>query len=165
MIELLVFDVDGCLTDGGITYGNSDSEEFKTFHVKDGFGIVSWMKLGRKTAIITGRSSRVVERRAKELGITYLYQDVKDKKAVLQEILQKEGLCFENVAAIGDDLNDLALLRAVKLSFAPNDAVPLVQSEVDIVLSKEGGRAAVREMIDIVVEKENLSEAFVNLWL
>ena len=165
MIELLVFDVDGCLTDGGITYGNSDSEEFKTFHVKDGFGIVSWMKLGRKTAIITGRSSRVVERRAKELGITYLYQDVKDKKAVLEEILQKEGLCFENVAAIGDDLNDLALLRAVKLSFAPNDAVPLVQSEVDIVLSKEGGRAAVREMIDIVVEKENLSEAFVNLWL
>ena len=165
MIELLVFDVDGCLTDGGITYGNSDSEEFKTFNVKDGFGIVSWMKLGRKTAIITGRSSRVVERRAKELGITYLYQDVKDKKAVLQEILQKEGLCFENVAAIGDDLNDLALLRAVKLSFAPNDAVPLVQSEVDIVLSKEGGRAAVREMIDIVVEKENFSEAFVNLWL
>ena len=165
MIELLVFDVDGCLTDGGITYGNSDSEEFKTFNVKDGFGIVSWMKLGRKTAIITGRSSRVVGRRAKELGITYLYQDVKDKKAVLQEILQKEGLCFENVAAIGDDLNDLALLRAVKLSFAPNDAVPLVQSEVDIVLSKEGGRAAVREMIDIVVEKENLSEAFVNLWL
>ena len=165
MIELLVFDVDGCLTDGGITYGNSDSEEFKTFNVKDGFGIVSWMKLGRKTAIITGRSSRVVERRAKELGITYLYQDVKDKKAVLQEILQKEGLYFENVAAIGDDLNDLALLRAVKLSFAPNDAVPLVQSEVDIVLSKEGGRAAVREMIDIVVEKENLSEAFVNLWL
>lgn len=165
MIELLVFDVDGCLTDGGITYGNSDSEEFKTFNVKDGFGIVSWMKLGRKTAIITGRSSRVVERRAKELGITYLYQDVKDKKAVLEEILQKEGLCFENVAAIGDDLNDLALLRAVKLSFAPNDAVPLVQSEVDIVLSKEGGRAAVREMIDIVVEKENLSEAFVNLWL
>ena len=165
MIELLVFDVDGCLTDGGITYGNSDSEEFKTFNVKDGFGIVSWMKLGRKTAIITGRSSRVVERRAKELGITYLYQDVKDKKAVLQEILQKEGFCFENVAAIGDDLNDLALLRAVKLSFAPNDAVPLVQSEVDIVLSKEGGRAAVREMIDIVVEKENLSEAFVNLWL
>ena len=64
MIELLVFDVDGCLSDGGITYGNEDSEEFKTFNVKDGFGIVSWMKLGKKSAIITGRSSRVVERRA-----------------------------------------------------------------------------------------------------
>ncbi|AHJ12136.1 KdsC family phosphatase [Sulfurospirillum multivorans] len=165
MIELLVFDVDGCLTDGGIMYGNSETEEFKTFHVKDGFGIVSWMKLGRKSAIITGRSSDVVTKRAKELGITHLYQDVKDKKAVLQAILNKEGLGFENVAAIGDDLNDLSLLRSVGLSFCPKDAMPLIQKEVDVVLSKEGGRAAVREMIDIVVEKENLSEAFVNLWL
>ena len=165
MIELLVFDVDGCLTDGGITYGNSDVEEFKTFNVKDGFGIVSWMKLGKKTAIITGRSSRVVERRAKELGITYLYQDVKNKKAVLQEILEKEGLAFTQVAAIGDDLNDLSLLKAVGLSFAPADALPMVTEAVNIVLKKEGGKAAVREMIDIVVEKENLSEAFVKLWL
>lgn len=165
MIELLVFDVDGCLTDGGITYGNSDVEEFKTFNVKDGFGIVSWMKLGRKTAIITGRSSRVVERRAKELGITYLYQDVKNKKAVLQEILEKEGLRFDQVAAIGDDLNDLSLLKAVGLSFAPADALPMVTQAVHIVLTKEGGKAAVREMIDTVVEKENLSEAFVKLWL
>lgn len=165
MIELLVFDVDGCLTDGGIMYGNSDAEEFKTFHVKDGFGIVSWMKLGKKTAIITGRNSRVVERRAKELGITHLYQDVKNKKAVLQEILEKEGLAFENVAAIGDDLNDLSLLHSVGLSFAPSDALPMVLNAVDVVLKKEGGKAAVREMIDIVVEKENLSEAFVNLWL
>lgn len=165
MIELLVFDVDGCLTDGGITYGNSDVEEFKTFNVKDGFGIVSWMKLGRKTAIITGRSSRVVDRRAKELGITYLYQDVKNKKAVLQEILEKEGLHFDQVAAIGDDLNDLSLLKAVGLSFAPADALPMVKQAVHIVLTKEGGKAAVREMIDTVVEKENLSEAFVKLWL
>ncbi|WP_041957004.1 KdsC family phosphatase [Sulfurospirillum arsenophilum] len=165
MIELLVFDVDGCLTDGGIMYGNGDAEEFKTFNVKDGFGIVSWMKLGRKTAIITGRSSRVVDKRAKELGITYLYQDVKNKKAVLQEILDKEGLSFGQVAAIGDDLNDLSLLKAVGLSFAPADALPMVVKSVDIVLQKEGGKAAVREMIDIVVEKENLSEAFVKLWL
>lgn len=165
MIELLVFDVDGCLTDGGIMYGNSDAEEFKIFNVKDGFGIVSWMKLGRKTAIITGRSSSVVTKRAKELGINHLYQDVKHKKAVLDEILKKEGLRLDQVAAIGDDLNDLSLLRSVGLSFCPKDAMPLVQNEVDIILSKEGGRAAVREMIDIVVEKENLSEAFVNLWL
>ncbi len=165
MIELLEFDLDGCLTDGGITYVNSDIEEFKTFHVKDGFGIVSWMKLGKKSAIITGRSSRVVERRAKQLGITYLFQDVKDKKAALQTILRQERLNFENVAAIGDDLNDLSLLKAVGLSFAPADALPMVTDAVDIVLKKEGGKAAVREMIDIVVEKENLSEAFVKLWL
>jgi 3-deoxy-D-manno-octulosonate 8-phosphate phosphatase (KDO 8-P phosphatase) len=165
VIELLVFDVDGCLTDGGIIYGNSDSEEYKAFNVKDGFGIVSWMKLGKKSAIITGRTSLVVERRAKELGITYLYQKVKSKKAALEEILEKEGLRFENVAAIGDDLNDLALLKAVGISFAPADALPLIQQEVDIVLSRGGGKGAVREMIDHVVEQENLSEAFVNPWL
>ena len=165
MIQLLVFDVDGCLTDGGIMYGNSDSEEFKTFNVKDGFGIVAWMKLGKKSAIITGRSSRVVERRAKELGITYLYQDVKNKKAVLEEILKKEGLAFENVAAIGDDLNDLSLLRSVGHSFAPADAMPMVQNAVKTRLSKNGGQGAVREMIDTVVSEENLSEAFVNPWL
>ncbi len=164
MIELLVFDVDGCLTDGGITYGNGDNEEFKTFNVKDGFAIVSWMKLGKKSAIITGRSSRVVERRAKELGISYLYQDVKDKKKVLEDILEKEGISFENVAAIGDDLNDLSLLKSVGLSFAPHDALPMVKEAVDRVLSKDGGKAAVREMIDIVIEKENLKEAYVKLW-
>lgn len=165
MIELLVFDVDGCLTDGGITYGNSDTEEFKTFNVKDGFGIVSWMKLGKKSAIITGRSSRVVERRAKELGITYLYQDVKDKKAILQSILEKEGLHFENVAAIGDDLNDLSLLRSVGLSFAPQDALALVATSVHVTLSSLGGKGAVREMIDYVVKQEGLEEEFINLWL
>lgn len=165
MIELLVFDVDGCLTDGGIIYGNSDSEEYKVFNVKDGFGMVSWMKLGKKSAIITGRTSRVVERRAKELGITYLYQNVKSKKAALEEILMKENLSFENVAAIGDDLNDLALLKAVGLSFAPADALSLIQQEVDVVLSRGGGKGAVREMIDYVVEQENLSEAFVKPWL
>ena len=97
--------------------------------------------------------------------IQFLYQDVKNKKAVLQEILEKEGLRFDQVAAIGDDLNDLSLLRAVGLSFAPADALPMVTESVNIVLTKEGGKAAVREMIDIVVEKENLSEAFVKLWL
>lgn len=165
MIELLVFDVDGCLTDGGIMYSNEAHEEFKIFNVKDGFGIVSWMKLGKKSAIITGRSSRVVERRAKELGITYLFQDVKDKKAVLQSILDKEGLSFENVAAIGDDLNDVALLDAVKLSFAPKDAMAFVQGRVDMILSRDGGKGAVREMIETVVKYEGLEKEFINLWL
>lgn len=165
MIELLVFDVDGCLTDGGIAYGNSDVEEFKIFNVKDGFGIVSWHKLGRKSAIITGRSSRVVERRAKELGIAYLFQDVKNKKETLELILKQENLTFENVAAIGDDLNDLSLLRSVGLSFAPSDALPLVKDEVDVLLSLGGGKGAVRQMIDEVVKRENLSEEFLKLWL
>jgi len=165
MIELLVFDVDGCLTDGGIIYGNSEQEEFKIFNVKDGFGIVSWHKLGRKSAIITGRSSDVVERRAKELGVSYLFQDVKNKKEVLASILEKEGLRFENVAAIGDDLNDLSLLRAVGISFCPADALDLVKDNVSKVLSQKGGQGCVREMIDAVVKGENLQSEFINLWL
>ena len=87
------------------------------------------------------------------------------QKAVLEEILRAENLSFENVAAIGDDLNDLALLRSVALSFAPNDALPSVKQEVSVVLSRNGGHGAVREMIDYVVASENLSEAFVNPWL
>ena len=165
MIKLLVFDVDGCLTDGGIIYGNTMHEEYKVFNVKDGFGIVSWIKLGRKTAIITGRKSAVVERRAKELGIHYLFQDVKDKKVVLQQILDREGLSFENVAAIGDDLNDVNLLDAIKLSFAPNDAMNFVKNRVKIVLTNNGGKGAVREMIDHVMKHEGLEEEFTKLWL
>ncbi len=165
MIKLLVFDVDGCLTDGGITYGNHEDEEYKTFNVKDGFGIVSWIKLGGKCAIITGRKSNVVERRAKELGVHYLFQDVKDKKAILQEILEKEALGFEHVAAIGDDLNDMNLLDAVQLSFAPNDAVDFVKNRVKIVLANCGGKGAVREMIDHVIKHEGLEEEFKKLWL
>ena len=94
-----------------------------------------------------------------------MYQDVKDKKAVLHAILEKEGLSFDNVAAIGDDLNDLSLLEAVKLSFAPHDAMPLVQSKVDVILSRDGGRGAVREMIESVIKREGLEKEFINLWL
>ncbi|MDD3324096.1 MAG: HAD hydrolase family protein [Sulfurospirillaceae bacterium] len=164
MIELLVFDVDGCMTDGGIIYGNDPSFEVKVFNVKDGFGIVSWMKLGKKSAVITGRKSALVEKRAKELGINYLYQDVKDKKSVLEAILKEASLAWENVAAIGDDINDLSLLRAVELSFCPADAMKIVQKEVDVVLSSKGGKGAVREMIDMVLERENLTGEFLKLW-
>jgi 3-deoxy-D-manno-octulosonate 8-phosphate phosphatase (KDO 8-P phosphatase) len=164
VIKLIVFDVDGCLTDGGIIYGGSD-EEYKVFNVKDGFVIVSLAKLGYKSAIITGRASKVVERRSKELKIDYLYQGVKDKKATLDEILKKEKLTLENVAAIGDDINDLKLLKSIAWSFAPNDAMDLVKQNVTSVLKLGGGKGAVREMIDLIFEKEGKKEEFLKLWL
>lgn len=164
MIKLIVFDVDGCLTDGGIVYGSSD-DEYKVFNVKDGFVIVALAKLGFKSAIITGRDSKVVQRRSKELKIDYLYQGVKDKKATLDEILKKENLSLENVAAIGDDLNDLKLLSSIAWSFAPNDAIDLVKQNVTTVLSLGGGKGAVREMIDLIIEKEGKKEEFLKLWL
>jgi 3-deoxy-D-manno-octulosonate 8-phosphate phosphatase (KDO 8-P phosphatase) len=164
VIELLVLDVDGCLTDGAISY-TSTGEEIKSFHVKDGLAIASWIKMGKKAAIITGRNSSIVQRRAKELGITHLHQGIKDKKALLSQILSQENLTFENVAAIGDDLNDYHMLKAAQLSFTPHDGVKEIQKIVTTVLSKNGGDGAVREMIDIIVEKEGLTQRFLSTWV
>ena len=164
MIELLVLDVDGCLTDGSISYTQS-GDEIKTFSVKDGLAIVSWIKMGKKAAIITGRNSAIVERRAKELGITHLYQGVKDKKNQLESILQQEKLTFDNVAAIGDDLNDFHMLKAAKLSFTPRDGAEEIQKLVTTVLFKHGGDGAVREMIELIVEKEGLKKRFLASWV
>ena len=163
MIKLLVFDVDGCLTDGSIIYG-SNKDEYKAFNVKDGLAIASWSRLGFKSAIITGRNSKVVERRANELGITHLHQGIKDKKTLLEEILKEENLTWENVAAIGDDLNDIGMLKSVGWSFTPNDGVSLIQKSVKTVLKTDGGRGAVREMIDMIVEDEGLEKEFLKLW-
>ncbi|NLK66805.1 MAG: HAD-IIIA family hydrolase [Campylobacteraceae bacterium] len=162
MIEILFLDVDGCLTDGGIYYTNS-GDELKRFDVKDGFAIYQWNKMGKLSAIITGRESKLVEKRAKELGIKYLFQGVSDKFQVASEILKKENLSFENVAAIGDDYNDMKLLNAVGLSFKPSGAMSLLKT--DITLSKDGGKGAVREMIELIIEKENLQEQWLKQWL
>ena len=163
MIKFLVFDVDGCLTDGSIIYGDN-KDEYKAFNVKDGLAIASWSRLGLKSAIITGRNSKVVQRRACELNITHLHQGIKDKKTLLEEILKEENLAWENVAAIGDDLNDIGMLQSVGWSFAPNDGVSLIKKSVKTVLKTNGGRGAVREMIDMIIEKEGLEEEFLKLW-
>jgi len=164
MIRLLVFDVDGCLTNGAITYSN-DGNEYKSFNVKDGLAIVSWIKLGHKCAIITGRNSKIVEKRAKELGISYLYQGVKNKIEKLDEILVDEKLTYENVAAIGDDLNDYGMLKNVAWSFTPNDANGFIKERVDTILNTNGGDGAVREMIEKILQKEGKIEEFIKLWL
>jgi len=164
LIQLLVLDVDGCLTNGGICYTENGDEE-KTFNVKDGLAIASWIRMGKDVAIITGRSSNIVKRRAKELGITQIYQGVKDKKTKLKEILLDLGLTLENVAAIGDDLNDYAMLKSVKKSFTPNDGATDIKKIADITLLRDGGDGAVREMIEIILKDEDIYEDFLNLWL
>ncbi len=164
MIELLVLDVDGCLTDGGITY-TQNGDEIKTFSVKDGLAIATWIKMGKKVAIITGRNSSIVERRAKELKISYIYQGIEDKKTKLEAILEDAKLSYENVAVIGDDLNDYNMLKNSKLSFTPKNGVKHIQELVDIILTKDGGDGAVREMIEIILEKEGLTQRFLNQWV
>ena len=164
MIKLLVLDVDGCLTDGKIIY-TSNASEVKEFHVKDGLAIASWIRMGHHVAIITGRNSSIVQRRADELGITHLYQGVKDKDKVLREIVASLNLKMYEVAAIGDDLNDYGMLQAVGRSFTPKNGVKEIQELVNTVLSRNGGDAAVREMIDILIEENDQKDVFLNLWI
>jgi 3-deoxy-D-manno-octulosonate 8-phosphate phosphatase (KDO 8-P phosphatase) len=162
-IELIVLDVDGTMTDSRISY-TQEGDEIKSFNVKDGLAIASWKRLGKHVAIITGRESKIVERRAKELHIEYFYQGVKNKVKVLDELVEKLGLELNQVAAIGDDLNDLGMLQKVGISFVPRDASSYVDKVATVVLTKRGGNGAVREMIEYLIIKEGLEKKFLELW-
>ena len=161
MINLLVLDVDGTLTNGQIIYSYND--EFKSFNVKDGLAIVSWIKIGKKVAIITGRNSKLLEKRAKELGVHYLYQNEKDKLSKLKEIKSKENLKYKNIAFVGDDLNDYKLFKKLKETFAPKDSSKFIKKIANFVLKKNGGEGAVREAIEIILRKENLINKFLKV--
>lgn len=165
MIKLIVIDVDGTLTDGGITYTNG-GEESKTFDVKDGLAMASWTKLlGRKIAIVTGRESTIVEKRAQELKIEHLYQGVHKKDEVIEEIMEKEGITWDEIAAIGDDLNDYKMLKKAGISFCPSDASKYVIEAVNVPCKAGGGKGAVREMVEYIIKEEGLEEALIKAWL
>ncbi len=164
MIKLIVLDVDGCLSDGKIIY-SEDMIESKAFNIKDGLGISTWVKIGNEVAIITGRNSKIVQRRAEELGVQHLFQGIKDKDRVLKELVSSLGINFDNVAVIGDDLNDFKMLNLAGKSFTPKNGVKEIQDIVDVVLSRDGGDGAVREMIDSLVDSNNQREQFMAVWL
>lgn len=165
MIELIILDVDGTLTDGSIIYSNN-GEELKNFDVKDGLAVASWTKkMGKKAAIITGRKSQLVERRAKELGITHLYQGYDNKDEILEKILQEENLTWEQTAAIGDDLNDYKMLKKVGLSFTPANGTHYLKEFVSVTCKNKGGEGAVREMFEYIFKEDGLEEEFLNLWI
>ena len=155
MIELIVLDVDGTLTDGKIIY-TSNGDELKNFDVKDGLAIASWTKkLNKKVAIITGRKSKLVENRAKELGITHLFQGVDNKDEILENILKEENLTWAQTAGIGDDLNDFKMLKKVGISFCVGDAVEEIKEISDVICLKNGGYGAVREMIERILKHDD----------
>ena len=149
-IKMLVMDVDGTLTNGNIYIGES-GELMKAFNVKDGYGIVSLSKKGVIPVIITGRSSKIVENRAKELGITELYQGVSDKLSVLKEIAEKYSINADEIAYIGDDLNDMECMQFCGRTACPSDAVDEIKRYVDFVCKCAGGSGAVREFCDSVL--------------
>jgi len=159
-IELLVLDVDGVLTDGAIVIDDLGVES-KHFHVKDGGGIALWRKSGKKVAILSGRSAACVDVRAKELGITPVIQGSTDKKASILSLIQELGLEPGQVCAMGDDLADLPMLGVSGLAACPGDAVAEVIESADIVSHFDGGKGAVREVIEILLKNQGTWDGLV----
>ena len=157
-IRLLALDCDGVLTDGRLYYGNG-GEELKAFHILDGHGIKLLRASGVEVAIITGRSSELVRRRAKELGVTALLQGREDKLVALDELLAERGLARDAVAYSGDDLPDLPAIRAVGLGIAPANAHDVVRDHADWVTTRRGGEGAVREITDFLMQAQDTLEA------
>ena len=152
-IRLLALDVDGILTDGRL-YFSSNGEELKTFHSLDGHGIKMLQKRKIEVAIITGRTSTILEQRAAELDIVSVYQGVEDKLRSLNAILENQPYTIDEVAYAGDDLPDLIALQAVGLSFSVPNAHPTVKAAVDLITSLNGGSGAVREISDFILESQ-----------
>ncbi len=149
-IRLLVLDVDGVLTDGGLYYGPS-GEDTKRFYVQDGLAMVEAQRAGLAVAVISGRASAPVTRRLAELGITEVHQGVEDKSAVLAALMTRLGLDAAEVAVMGDDLSDLPLMRRVGLALAPLNAVREVRAAAHWVSRRGGGEGAVREALELLL--------------
>jgi len=149
-VELLVLDVDGVLTDGSIIYSDA-GQELKKFHVRDGSGLKLWHSLGKRTAIVTGRSSRVVDVRAAELMIGLVTQGAADKLAAYRKVLRDAQLSVEQVCCVGDDMPDLPLLHHCGLAVAVADACSEAKADAHYVTRAAGGRGAVRETIELIL--------------
>lgn len=157
-IKLLILDVDGVMTDGGM-YFTEKGEQIKKFNTKDGMAIIHLTKSGFQVAIISsGFQEEPVKTRSKMLGIQHCYVGREPKINILHSMCEKIGISLEEAAIIGDDINDLEVIKSVGVSFSPNDAVDVVKEQVDVVLSKNGGQGCVRELIDLFILNKPLNK-------
>lgn len=153
-VTLVVLDVDGVMTDGTVVYRGAGEPESKAFNIKDGLGIKLLQRGGIEVAIITGRSSEAVERRATELGISTLIQGREDKGTALAEMLKLRQQTAASVAYMGDDLPDLGALRLAGLATCPSDAVELIKNNADWIAPSAGGHGAVRALCDFILQAQ-----------
>lgn len=160
-IKLLVLDVDGVLTDGKIIY-DSEGNELKIFNVKDGHGIVMLKKAGINITVISARQSKAVERRMKELGVTEIYQGVREKLKIFNELMAKYKLDASEIAAMGDDVVDLSVLSRVGFSVAPQDAHEEVKRVVHYITKAKAGKGAVRELCDLILKAKGVLNQFID---
>jgi 3-deoxy-D-manno-octulosonate 8-phosphate phosphatase (KDO 8-P phosphatase) len=163
-IRLLLLDVDGVLTDGAITY-TAEGVEIKSFHIQDGLGLRLLQKGGVEAGLITARHSEMVRRRAAELSLAHVYQGVENKLEVYKRLLTEQGLQPEETAYMGDDWLDLPLLTRVGLAVTVADAAPEVKEIVHYITRRGGGRGAVREVCDLILEAQGKRQQLLNHYL
>ncbi|WP_250450211.1 HAD hydrolase family protein [Caballeronia sp. ATUFL_M2_KS44] len=157
-IRLMAFDIDGVFTDGSL-YFSADGDTMKSFNSLDGYGLKQLERIGVQTAIITGRQSGIVAARAKELGITHLYQGVEDKTVALDELLAKTGISAAEAGYMGDDWPDLAVMSRCGFAAAPANAHAEVIQRVHFVAAARGGHGAVREVCDAILRAQGRYDA------
>lgn len=162
-IRCLVLDVDGVLTDGSIIY-TSAGEEIKEFHAQDGLGLALARLSGMKLAVITGRTSTMVERRTQELQFDFVRMGSLNKSESLRELTLELGLSYEEIAYMGDDLNDLGLMEQVGLRLTPKNGVNEVKEIAHYITEREGGRGAVREAIEFILKRQGKWEGLVDAY-
>jgi 3-deoxy-D-manno-octulosonate 8-phosphate phosphatase (KDO 8-P phosphatase) len=164
-VKLVVFDIDGVLTDGSIIWQYSAGWNAKVFDVKDGFGILLLLKAGLEVAFISGRQSIAVEHRAKDLGVKHVVQGADDKLAALREVMLKTGVREDEIAFVGDDLNDLPVLRRVGFACAPADAVSEVKQVAELVTRAPGGKGCAREVAEKILKAQDRWAGIVEKYL
>lgn len=157
-VRLLIIDVDGVLTDGGLLFDNR-GEEYKRFNSLDGQGIRMALDCGIEIAVITGRQSNIVEHRMRDLGVSRVYQGSRDKLPSFEKLLQDTGLDAGEAAYVGDDLPDLPIMRRVGFAIAVQNAHGFVKQHSDWVTSARGGDGAVREVTDFILQSQGLLDA------
>jgi 3-deoxy-D-manno-octulosonate 8-phosphate phosphatase (KDO 8-P phosphatase) len=160
-IKMLILDVDGVLTDGSIILDN-DGNEYKSFNVRDGHGIKMLIRAGIHVAIITGRHSKVVERRAQELGITEVFQKCHDKRTAYKKLMEQYTLEDPEVAYVGDDIVDVPIMALVGLPVAVADATEDTKEYALLVTRSRGGRGAVREVTDFILKAKGKWQGMIN---
>ena len=163
-VRLLILDVDGVLTDGGLQFDNR-GEEYKTFNSLDGHGIRMLLDSDIEVAVITGRESKIVSQRMQDLGVKHIYQGCRNKLTAFEELLQVTGIQPGLAAYAGDDLPDLPILQRVGFAIAVNNAHAFVKQHCDWVTTLPGGKGAVREITDLILESQSLLEAMQKQYL
>ena len=154
-IRLVIFDIDGVLTNGGLHFDN-EGREYKTFNSLDGHGIRMLLESGLQVAIITGRQSNLVNHRMRDLGVKMIYQGYRDKRPAFNKLLEKTGLSTDQIAYMGDDLPDLPIMSQVGLALTVQNAHAFVKQHADWISEASGGSGAVREATDFILRTQGL---------